>query len=115
MLVKHGLSGGKNVFELVYEKDVELNFSLQAILLQCVVYDSELEADYYELEEMKRSTKKERMIISPKQGMREHMYEIWMQENYPEYVDIDVTILTTEEFNRVGQSANYYRDNSAED
>jgi hypothetical protein len=108
------MSGGKNIFELIYERPVKLDYNIQRILLECIVYDSDLEADFIQLKEGSSGTK-DKYTIQPKKGIKEIMYEVWLQEQYPKWVNAEITFLTSKEYGKIGQSSDYYRNITPED
>lgn len=104
--VKYGMAGGKNLFEILYERPIPfIDYNLQRITVECIVYDSEIEADF-----IKQQEDAEKPGWKSKKGIKEHTYEMMMHSKYPEYVDAEVTLLSTEEYNKIAESANYYRD-----
>jgi len=104
------MAGGRNLFELLYERNIPyLDFNLRKILIECIVYDADIEADYYEMEDKKRGGKKDKYTLVSNVGMRELSFGIWLETKHPEYVDAEVTLLTLKEYNKIGQSTNYHR------
>lgn len=110
MLVKHGMAGGKNLFEVLYGGSIEIDFNLQRIILECVIYDSEIESDFYFMEDMKRGTKADKYTITGKRGPKEIAHQIMMERDYPEYLRTEVTLLSSKDCELIGKSAHYYRD-----
>jgi hypothetical protein len=117
--LKHGnTAGGANLFELLYPgvKFDKLNYNLQRILLECIAYDSELEADHHDLEKLNsQADGKDKYTIVMKKGPREHKYMEDLQRYAQKsaanrgLVMAPVTLLTKKEYLKLGQSANYYR------
>lgn len=107
MVCKHGHSGGRHLFEVLYEKEyIPLNYNLQRIIVECIVYDSELEADHYDRERFKQKQTQDKFTISPKIGVREMKFAMWERANYPEYVNAEVTLLTKKEFSKIESAYN---------
>jgi len=117
--LKHGnTTGGANLFELLYPgvKFTKLNYNLQRILIECIAYDSELEADHHDLEKWNsKADSVDKHTIVMKKGPREHKYMEKMQlyaQQSPAHrglVMAPVTLLTKKEYLKLGKSANYYR------
>jgi len=111
MMCKHGHSGGKNLFEVLYCRPyIPLDYNLQRIIVECISYDSDIEADHYEQARTIQNDSNEKYIVRSKKGVRELRSELKMATKYPQYVNAEVTLLTTKEYNSIGKSANYYRD-----
>lgn len=112
MICKHGHAGGRNLFEILYQKSIpHLDYNLQRILIECMIYDSEIEQDHMDRARQQAETgnKDSKYIVRPKIGVREYLFAKWLQDKYPDWVNVDVTLLTTKEFLKIGQSANNYR------
>jgi hypothetical protein len=112
MICKHGHSGGRNLFEVLYQRDcIHLDYNLQRILVECIIYDSEVEADEQDRKRFTSKQTQDRYTIAPKSGMgiREMKFEMMVATKYPEYRDIEITLLTKEEFSKVVKSAHYHR------
>ena len=101
------MSGGYNLFELIYERHIPLTFSLRRILEECIVYDSEVEADY--MDKDSDTIKSDKYSIRSKLGIREIKFNMWLEAEHPDYIAVEFTLLTTEEFKEIVKSADYYR------
>lgn len=112
VLVKYGQAGGKNLFEVLFQKSIpEIDYNMNRIIIECLVYDSEVESDYQFLAEQRSKTKggDSRFMIVGKKGPHEIKYESWLEYKHPEYVNAEVTLLSSKEVESLGKSSDYYR------
>lgn len=117
LLCKHGnTTGGLSMFDLLYPdvKFTKLNYNLQRILIECIAHDSELDADQSDLARWNSGPKDKHTIVM-KTGPREIKWMEKMQAyaaksiHNRDVINAPVTLLTTEEYLKLGESANYYR------
>jgi hypothetical protein len=105
-MIKHGQVDG-NIFELIYNEPFPaytLSRSAQMILLEIMAYDNqrEIEAQKQAHEQAKSNQSDQRFLI----GTTSYE-EIKFRMNYPDLVDLPVTILTTKEWEALGEPTDH--------
>lgn len=83
---------------------------MSKVILECLVYDSEIEADHQFLQD--QQSKKGgggRISFIGKRGPYEIKFDSWLEVNYPEYVRTEISLLSSKEIDSLGKSSNYYR------
>lgn len=108
-MVKHGQVDG-NVFELVYNEPFPSNTltrSMQMVLLELMAYDNQREIDA----QRKADNKSQATRKDARYEINTMTYEeVKFRSKYPDLVFLPVTILTTKEWENLGQPTDHDRD-----
>ena len=102
-LVKHKMSGGCNLFELLYGRKFTLeelcSQPSREISTQCLIYDNELEQEFIRQQETKSKELEGKFVLGGK-DINKLMYDY----KWGHLADIIVTLLPREEYIKIAKS-----------